>query len=251
MTRIIAISNHKGGVGKTTTTVNLSAGLARAGKKVLAIDTDPQANLTQSLGLVEPQQHTIYGALRGDYGLKPVALTDNLHLIPSTLDLAGIELEIASKIARESILRKLLAPIVGQYDFILIDCPPSLGLITVNAFAAATEIFIPLQAEYLALHGLDKLIEAAEIVRQNINANLKITGVIVTLYDSRKVLNRDIAESVEEKEIFKGKVFKTYIRDNVALAEAPTGGTSVFDYAARSHGAKDYAALVKEVLEQK
>lgn len=245
MTKIIAISNHKGGVGKTTSTVNIGAGVALKGKKVLLIDLDPQANLTQCLGLIEPEK-TIYGALRGEYDLPVIEVNNNLFLTPSTLDLASIEIELSTKIAREVILKKMIEKIAGGFDYIFIDCPPSLGLITVNAFAAANEIFIPLQAQFLALHGLDKLTDVIGLVRENLNTSLKVGGVFITQYDSRKILNRDIAESVSN--YFDGNIFKTVIRDNVALAEAPIHGQDIFRYDPKSNGAKDYESLINEFI---
>lgn len=244
----IAISNHKGGVGKTTSTVNIGAGLANHKKKVLLVDLDAQANLSQCFGIVNPEK-TIYGSLRGAYPLTPYEVKPNLHIVPSCLDLAGIELEIGSKIGREKILAKLLAPIEKDYDYILFDCPPSLGLIIVNAFAAADKVYIPLQAQFLALHGLDKLFEVMNMVKDDINPNIDITGVFITQFDKRKVLNRDILESVREH--FKQKVFKTIIRDNVSLAEAPASSQDIFAYAPDSLGAQDYNSLVKEIINNK
>ncbi|WP_224994877.1 ParA family protein [Cesiribacter sp. SM1] len=247
MTKVIALSNHKGGVGKTTSTVNIGAGLAQKGKRVLLIDMDPQANLSQCFGVQEPE-FTIYGALVGEHELKPYEVRENLHVVPSTLDLAGAEVELASKIARETILKKLVEKIKDQYDYILIDCAPSLGLITINAFAATDEIYIPLQAQFLALHGLDKLQDIVELVRENINPRLHISGVFTTQFDGRKVLNRDIADLVHEH--FKDKAFKTVIRDNVTLAEAPSHWQDIFTYSPKCNGAQDYAALVDEILER-
>ncbi len=246
MSKIIAISNHKGGVGKTTSTVNIGAGIAQRGKRVLLIDLDPQANLTQCLGVSEPAQ-TIYGALRGEYNLPTIAITENLYLSPSTLDLASVEIELSTKIARETILKKMIEKVTKDFDYIFIDCPPSLGLITVNAFAAANEVFIPLQAQFLALHGLDKLTDIINLVQESLNKDLKIGGVFITQYDSRKILNRDIAESVSD--YFKGNIFKTIIRDNVSLAEAPVQGLDIFRYDPKSNGAKDYASLINEFIE--
>ena len=245
MKKVIAISNHKGGVGKTTSTVNIGAGLALKKKKVLLIDLDPQSNLTQCLGISEIDK-SIYGALRGEYDLPIIEITDYLHVVPSVLDLASIEVELASKIAREVILKKLVDKLKSKYDYILIDCPPSLGLITVNAFAAADEVYIPLQAQFLALHGLDKLTDIIALVRENLNPNLSIGGVFITQYDNRKILNRDIAESVNNN--FKGKIFKTLIRDNIALAEAPIQGKDIFSYDSKSNGARDYESLINEIL---
>jgi chromosome partitioning protein len=244
----IAISNHKGGVGKTTSTLNIGAGLALRKQKVLLIDLDAQANLTQCCGLENPEK-TIYGAFRGEYPLTPYQVKDNLHVVASCLDLAGIELEIGAKIGRERMLTKLLIPLVDEYDYILFDCPPSLGLITVNAFCAADKVYIPLQAQFLALHGLDKLMEIMKMVKDEmLNPSIDVAGVFVTQYDKRKILNRDISDSISG--FFKEKVFSTIIRDNVALAEAPASSQDIFTYSPDSPGAKDYKDLVSEILKR-
>ena len=245
MTKVIAVSNHKGGVGKTTSVVNIGAGLALKRKKVLLIDADPQANLSQCLGLTE-SEYTLYGSMIGKHGLVPLKYNNYIDIIQSTLDLAGLEVEIASVIAREKKLKALIDPIKSNYDFVIIDCPPSLGLITINAFTAADEVYIPLQAQFLALHGLDKLIEVIEIVRENLNSNLRIGGVFTTQYDKRKILNRDIADAISNT--FPGKVFKTKIRENIALAEAPSQSQDIFTYNKRCYGAIDYSNIVKEIL---
>lgn len=250
MGTVIAVSNHKGGVGKTTSTVNIGTGLTRKGlgKRVLLIDLDPQANLSQSLGILE-SSHSVYGALKGKHALKPIEITDSLHVVPSTLDLSGAEIELSSETGREYILKDLIKPLRSKYDYILIDCPPSLGLLTINAFTAADRVFIPLQTEYLALQGLTKLLEVVEKIKTRLNKKLILGGVILTQYDARKTLNRDVAASIEDH--FKKIVFKTRIRDNVSLAEAPSRGVSIFKYAANSMGAKDYAELSKEVADRK
>lgn len=244
MGNIITISNHKGGVGKTTSALNIGAGLASLGKTVLLVDLDPQANLSQSLGIREPLE-TVYGSIRGDYPLKPLPIAGGLDLIPSTLDLSGAEIELSSETGREYILRELLEPVREAYDYILIDSPPSLGLLTINALTASQEVFIPLQAQYLALQGLSKLIEVIEKIQKRLNKSLKIGGVFITQYDHRKVLNRNVVETIETH--FKEKVFKTRIRDNVALAEAPTAGLDIFSYEPKSYGAEDYMSLAKEI----
>jgi chromosome partitioning protein len=241
---IISISNHKGGVGKTTSAVNIGVGLKNEGKKVLLVDLDPQANLTQSLGL-QTAGKTIYHAMKGD--ALPV-LHSTVDVVPSSLDLAAIESELASKIARESVLKKLLAPHKDKYDYILIDCPPSLGILTINAFTASDEIFIPLQAEYLALSGLSKMMEIMELIRTELNPALKIGGIFLTQFDNRKVLNRNILEGVKEQ--FPNDVFNSIIRENVSLAEAPISQRHIYDYSARSKGAEDYAALVTEIIKK-
>jgi chromosome partitioning protein len=248
MSKIISISNHKGGVGKTTSVVNIGAGLNKIlpkGKnKILLVDLDPQANLTQSLGIVNPNR-TIYGALRGEYKLEPIEILPGLDLIASTLDLSGAEVELSGEAGREYILKELLDPLRKSYNWILIDTPPSLGLLTINSFVASDEIFIPLQAQYLALQGLAKLTEVIEKIKKRLNKGLRLGGVFITQYDSRKVLNRDVVETI--KEHFKDKVFKTKIRDNVALAEAPVKGLDIYRYDPKSYGAEDYKALCKEI----
>jgi chromosome partitioning protein len=248
MSKVIAISNHKGGVGKTTSAINIGAGLNSLGKKVLLIDLDPQANLSQSLGIVEPER-TIYGALRGLHGLEPISVLPGLDVVPSTLDLSGAEIELSGEAGREFILKDLLEPIKSKYSYILIDSPPSLGLLTINAFTASDQIFIPLQAQFLALQGLTKLVEVIEKIRKRLNPGLKIGGVFITQYDSRKVLNRDVVEAI--KSHFPKELFSTYIRDNVALAEAPAQGLDIFRYSPKSNGAEDYLSLSKEIAKIK
>jgi chromosome partitioning protein len=248
MSKVISISNHKGGVGKTTSTINIGAGLNKLGKKILRIDLDAQANLSQSLGLVN-QDKTIYGALKGEYNLQPIEIVKGLDVIPSTLDLSGAEVELSGEAGREYILRELIEPIRGSYDYILIDSPPSLGLLTINSFTASDEIYIPLQAQYLALQGLAKLVEVIDKIKKRLNKELKIGGVFITQYDSRKVLNRDVVATIQAH--FKDEVFSTKIRDNIALAEAPTQGVDIFRYNPKSYGAEDYLALCREVLKTK
>ena len=249
MGKIIAMSNHKGGVGKTTSTVSIGAGLAqgKGGKRVLLIDLDPQANLTQSLDVHKPER-TVYGSLRGEYPLTPVEITAKLHIIPSTLDLSGAEVELSSEAGREFILRDLIEPLKKQYDYILIDCPPSLGLLTINALTAADQVIVPLQTQYLALQGLTKLVEVVDKIKKRLNRKLTLGGVILTQYDARKTLDRDVASSVEGH--FKDKVFKTRIRNTVALAEAPSQGKDIFSYDPKSMGAEDYSELCKEILKR-
>ena len=248
MGKVMAISNQKGGVGKTTTSINLASGLAHVGKKVLLIDLDPQANLTQSLGLTN-QQRTIYGSLKGDYKLEPISIMKGFDIVPSTLDLSGAEIELSSEAGREFILKELIEEVRSKYDFIIIDSPPSLGLLTINAFTAADEIIIPLQAQFLAMQGLAKLVEVVDKIKSRLNKGLKIGGVFITQYDSRKVLNRDVNETINEH--FKSEVFKTKVRDNIALAEAPAQGLDIFRYNAKSNGAEDYLALAKEIAKRK
>ena len=247
MSKVISISNHKGGVGKTTSAINIGAGLNKLKKKVLLIDLDPQANLSQSLGVVEPKE-TIYGALRGEYKLQPVEIVKGLDLVPSTLDLSGAEVEMSGEAGREYILRELIEPLRASYDYILIDSPPSLGLLTINSFTASDEILIPLQAQYLALQGLTKLMEVVDKIKRRLNKGLKIGGVFITQYDNRKVLNRDVSQAI--KAHFKDEVFKTKIRDNIALAEAPAQGVDIFRYNPKSYGAEDYLSLSKEIAKR-
>ena len=248
MGKIISISNHKGGVGKTTSAINIGAGLNILGKKVLLIDLDPQANLSQSLGLID-QEKNIYGALKGDYKLEPISVLKGLDVIPSTLDLSGAEIELSSEPGREYILKELIEEVRDSYDYIIIDSPPSLGLLTINSFTAADEILIPLQAQFLAMQGLAKLVEVVEKIKSRLNKSLKIGGVFITQYDGRKVLNRDVVESINTH--FKSEVFKTKIRDNIALAEAPAQAMDIFRYNAKSNGAEDYLDLAKEILKRK
>lgn len=248
MSKVITLSNHKGGVGKTTSTINIGAGLSKLGKTVLLIDLDPQANLSQSLGITEPERN-IYGAIKGEYKLQPIQVVKGLDVIPSTLDLSGAEIELSGEAGREYILRELIEPIRSSYDYILIDSPPSLGLLTINAFTASDEVFIPLQSQYLALQGLAKLTEVIDKIKKRLNKGLKIGGVIITQYDSRKVLNRDVVDTIRSH--FKKEVFKTQIRDNVALAEAPAQGVDIFRYQAKSYGAEDYLNLCKEIIKTK
>lgn len=248
MSKVISISNHKGGVGKTTSTINIGAGLNKLGARVLLIDLDAQANLSQSLGLFD-QESNIYGAIKGEHGLQPIRIVEGLEVVPSTLDLSGAEVELSGEAGREYILRELIEPLRASYDFILIDSPPSLGLLTINAFTASDEIYIPLQAQYLALQGLAKLIEVVDKIKRRLNKSLKVGGVFITQYDSRKVLNRDVVSTIEAH--FGEVVFSTRIRDNIALAEAPAQGVDIFRYNPKSYGAEDYLALSTEIKNRK
>lgn len=245
MSNIISISNHKGGVGKTTSTINIGAGLNKLGKKVLLIDLDAQANLSQSLGLRD-QELNIYGALKGQYLLHPIEVLKGLDVIPSILDLSGAEVELSGEAGREYILRDVIEPIKHLYDFIIIDTPPSLGLLTINAFTASNDIFIPLQAQYLALQGLTKLVEIIDKIQKRLNKSLKLGGVFITQYDSRKSLNKEVMITIQNH--FKDDVFKTKIRDNITLAEAPVHGVDIFRYQPKCNGAEDYLALSQEIL---
>lgn len=241
MTKIIAIANFKGGVGKTTSVLNIGAAMARAGKRTLLIDLDPQANLTNSLDVtVKDSDTTIYKILRKIDKPQALQVADCLFIIPSSLELNKAELELSSEFKREEILAKLLKPYQNAYDYVLLDCPPSLGLLTINAFVAADYILVPIEAEYLALKGYAILNEAISAV------GLDIDRVFITKYDSRKILNRDVKESIESA--LQDKLFKTLIRDNIALAEAPAQGLDIFRYSPKSYGAEDYEALCREIL---
>jgi len=232
-------------VGKTTTAVNLSAAISRLDRRVLLVDLDPQSNATVSLGVPpSDQQNTTYALLNGG-PFKPLELTPNFHLVPSNIELAGAEMELTSVIGREIVLRDALADIKG-YDFMILDCSPSLGLLSVNALTTASEVMVPLQCEFLALHGISLLIRTVDLVRKRLNPELSITGVIPCMYDVRKGLARDVVVEIEKH--FGSKVFKSKIRSNVRLAEAPSHGKSIFDYAPDSYGAEDYLALAREIV---
>lgn len=258
--RSIAIMNQKGGVGKTTTAVNLSAALAEAGQRVCLLDLDPQAHATLHLG-VEPQpdQPSVYDVLCGKTKLEEVLrpVGERLSVAGSSLDLAGAEVEMAGQPGREMILRQKLRQAPEAFDYVLVDCPPSLGLLTINALAAVTEVLIPLQPHFLALHGLSKLLETIELVQQRLNDQLRLTGVVLCMYDTATRLAVEVSQDVES--FFNGagdrpagwaaaRVFAARIRRNIRLAEAPSFGQSIFQYAASSNGAEDYRQLAAELL---
>ncbi|MCB0661184.1 MAG: ParA family protein [Saprospiraceae bacterium] len=245
MATVISLLNHKGGVGKTTSTINIGAGMVELGKRVMLIDLDPQANLTVSLGIPR-QKYSIYESLRGESELVPYQVKDGFDVVISTLDLSGAEMELINEAGREFILRELLAPVMEEYDYIIIDCPPSLGLLTLNALTSSQYVLIPLQTEFLALQGVAKIKQVIDKVRFRLNKSLQIGGVIATMYDNRKILNRDVVETI--KKYFGDKVFETMIRDNVALAEAPAQRKDIFEYNKNSSGAEDYLALCKELI---
>ena len=244
---VISLLNHKGGVGKTTSCINIGAALAQLGKKVLLIDLDPQANLTLALGIPR-QRISIYEALRGEGDLQPYKVKPGLDVITSSLDLSGAEMELINEAGREYILREMLTPITPMYDFVLIDCPPSLGLLTLNALTSSQGVVIPLQTEFLAMQGLTKIKQVIDKVKVRLNKTLDITGVMATMYDSRRVLNRDVVETIHK--YFGERVFKTYIRENVALAEAPAQRKDIYAYSPNSNGAKDYLHLAEELIER-
>lgn len=250
MSSIIAILNHKGGVGKTTTTINLAAALQQKGKKILVIDLDGQANLTESFGYSIEEPNTVYGAMKGEYPLPHINTESGITLVPSCLDLSAAESELINEPGREMILRQLINKLPkNKFDYILIDCPPSLGLLTLNALTAADFLIIPVQAQFLAMRGMAKIMSVISIVRERLNSNLKIGGIVITQYDKRKTLNKSVTEIINDS--FCDKVFKTIIRDNVALAEAPINGKNIYEYNKNSNGAKDYMALAEEVIKLK
>ena len=245
--KVICLSNHKGGVGKTCSVCNIGAGFARKGKKVLMIDLDPQANLSLCYGITDPQ-YGIYEVLTGNAKALDSIYTilANLDIIPSSLDLAGAEIELSSEAGREVILKEIIDSISDKYDYIFIDCSPSIGLLTTNALTASDEVIIPLQAQYLSLRGIEKLTDIIGKVKKRLNRGLKIGGVFITQFDARKILNRDIASAIDEH--FDGTIFKTRIRDNVSLAEAPGQGLDIFRYNPKCNGAVDYEQLCEEIL---
>ena len=250
MARIISVANQKGGVGKTTTTVNLGACLAQDGKKILLIDSDAQGNATSGLGVRKPDvKQDIYDVLVNEVSIKETIIKtsrENLSIVPATLQLAGAEIELTSMMARESRLKSALAEVSDEYDFILVDCPPSLGHLTINAFTASDAILIPVQCEYYALEGLSQLLNTVRLVQKHFNPGLEIEGVLLTMYDARTNLGAEVVEEV--RRYFQEKVYDTIIPRNVRLSEAPSHGKPIIDYDPRSKGAEVYQALAKEVL---
>jgi len=250
MGKIIAIANQKGGVGKTTTSVNLAASLGVLEKKVLLIDADPQANATSGLGIdVETVEIGTYQLIEHSNSAREAIIktnTPNLDIIPSHIDLVAIEIELVDKEAREYMLKKALQEIKNDYDFILIDCAPSLGLLTLNALTAADAVIIPIQCEYFALEGLGKLLNTIKSVQKIHNPGLDIEGLLLTMYDSRLRLSNQVVEEVQKH--FNDMVFKTIIQRNVRLGEAPSYGESIINYDAGSKGASNYLSLAKEMI---
>ena len=248
--KIITFANHKGGVSKTTSTASIGACMAMKGKKVLLIDLDGQANLTLYFIPNENEIETsIFDSLVNGVPLPVKHIRENLDLVPSSLEMASAEIALTNLLARERLLSNLLEPFRKDYDYILIDCPPSLGLLTLNALTSADFLIIPVQAQFLAMRGMAKITNVIEIVKTRLNPNLNIGGIVITQFDKRKTLNKSVAELISES--FCDKVFKTVIRDNVALAEAPIKGLNIFEYNKNSNGAKDYMELAKEVLKLK
>lgn len=248
--RIIAVANQKGGVGKTTTAVNLSACLADLGKRVLLIDIDPQGNTTSGIGVNKADvRYCVYDVIINDVPIEDAVLTTdlpNLSLLPATIQLAGAEIELVPTISREVRLRKAIQPLRNHYDYIVIDCPPSLGLLTVNALTASDSVLIPIQCEYYALEGLSQLLNTIRLVQKHLNTSLEVEGVVLTMLDARTNLGIQVIEDV--KKYFRDKVYRTVIPRNVRLSEAPSHGRPVIHYDAKSKGAETYMDLAKEVM---
>ena len=249
MGKIISVANQKGGVGKTTTTVNLSTILAKKGKKVLLIDADPQGNATSGLGLEKDLEPSTYDILVNDTELEEAmqkTIIKNLLICPANMDLAGAEVELVSMMSREQRLKEKVDIIKEKFDYILIDCPPSLGLITLNAFTASDSVLIPVQCEYFALEGLGQLLNTINLVKKHLNKSIKIEGALLTMYDIRTNLSNQVVKEV--KKYFENKVYKTVIPRNVRLSEAPSYGMPITEYDPRSKGAKSYMKFAKEFL---
>lgn len=250
MGRVISVANQKGGVGKTTSTVSLAAALAVHGKKVLIIDSDPQGNATSGLGVQKGElEQDVYDVLVNQVPMADVIVPttrENLMIAPSTIQLAGAEIELTSQTRREQRLKEAVKKIKDDYDYIFIDCPPSLGHLTMNAFTASDTVLIPVQCEYYALEGLSQLMNTITMVRKHFNPQLKIEGVLLTMYDARTNLGNEVKDDVIK--YFREKVYKTIIPRNVRLSEAPSYGQAIVDYDPRSRGAEVYMELAKEVL---
>ncbi len=264
MTRTIGVVNQKGGVGKTTTSANLGAAMATLGQQVLIIDLDAQANLTTHLGLgaledsaegeydyeAGASDSSSYEVLKGTKTVTEAHIlrSENLYVVPSSLLLSAADLELGGMVGRELILRRALAPVLDSFDVVIVDCPPALGLLSLNALAAVEEVIVPVQSEYLALHGVRQLLDTIDQVREIYNPNLRVGGVLICLHDHRKRLARAVADTI--RGYFGELVFDTIVRSNVSLAEAPAHGQSIFEYAPKSTGAEDYQTLAKEVLNE-
>lgn len=249
-TRVMAVINQKGGVGKSTTVINLSACLGESKKKVLVIDFDPQGNSTSGYGVEKEElEHDIYDVILHDYPVEDVIMEtceNNVFIAPATIQLATAEIELVTAMARESVLKDAIANIRDEFDYILIDCPPSLGLLTINALIAANSLLIPIQCEYYALEGVAKLLESMQMVKRRMNPELEIFGVLMTMFDSRTTLSKQVVDEVQN--YFGKKMFKTIIPRNVKLSEAPSHGMPVIQYARVSKGSLAYMKLAKEVV---
>lgn len=249
MARVISIANQKGGVGKTTTSVNLSACLAEKGKKVLIVDTDPQGNATSGLGLEAHEDKSVYNVLIDDVPMEETiqgTMIKKLDICPANINLAGAEVELVSMVSRENRLKRAIDAIKDKYDYIIIDCPPSLGLITLNAFTASDSVLVPIQCEYYALEGLGQLINTIKLVQKHLNQNLIVEGVVLTMFDARTNLSTEVAIEVEK--YFGNKVFQTIIPRNIKLSEAPSHGLPINLYDKDSKGAETYKNLAKELM---
>ena len=252
MSRVIAIANQKGGVGKTTTSINLSACLAEKGKKVLLIDMDSQGNTTSGFGFEKNElDKTVYEVLREEVSIEEAIIPveecfENLFLIPANRNLAGAEIELVTRENMQHILKKQLEPIKDEYDFIVIDCPPALGMLTVNAMTAADSVLVPIQCEYYALEGLTQLIHTINLVKKKLNPLLELEGVVFTMYDSRTNLSLQVVENVKDN--LKQNIYKTIIPRNIRLAEAPSHGLPINKYDTKSSGAESYRMLADEVM---